>query len=174
MIRAVRANTGWTLVGEGADREVAARFVHELAAVGGRSSYTQRSYAMGLACFLRWLASTKKTLAEVTRKVIVAYTRTLTEPGRRPLSAASINHRLSVLASFFGWLLREEQEREGVRPRENPVPGPLDRPVHMVAGRDAPSRGRRAELRRRVALRVPRAVEPDTALKLVEAVRIPA
>jgi site-specific recombinase XerD len=169
MIRAVRADAGWTLVGDGEDREVAARFVYELAAVGGRSSYTQRSYAMGLACFLRWLASTKKTLAEVSQKVIVAYTRTLTEPGRRPLSAASINHRLSVLASFFGWLLREEEERSGAPPRENPVPGTPDRPVHTVAGRDAPPRRRRAELRRRVPIAVPRGIEPETASKLVEA-----
>ncbi|MDQ6669944.1 MAG: hypothetical protein M3069_04220 [Chloroflexota bacterium] len=42
----------WELVGDGADVQLAGEFVTELVATGG-SSYTQRSYAMGLALFLR-------------------------------------------------------------------------------------------------------------------------
>jgi len=86
MIRAQRLSDTWTVVGVGADVDVAAAFVGALS-TAGRSSYTQRSYAMGLAVFLRWLDLEALTLRDVNRAVIVRYTRALTS-GAQPLSPA--------------------------------------------------------------------------------------
>lgn len=168
MIRVVRSGAEWTLSSDGEDVRVARQFLHELIG-SGRSGYTQRSYAQGLAAFLRWLAEAKVGVGQVTRRVIVGYTRSLVD-GARPLAAASINHRLSVLSSFFSWLLLLEEPRDGDVPRLNPVPAPVDRPIHRVAGRDAPAR-RRAELRRRIPIRSPRALETETAAQLVQATK---
>jgi hypothetical protein len=40
-----------------------------------------------------------------------------------------------------------------------------------MAGRDAPTRGRTSEFRRRVPRRIPAQIDPATALKLIEAAR---
>lgn len=104
MIRVERVGAEWTMTGEGEDVRTAGQFVRELV-TSGRSSYTQRSYALGLAAFLRWLVQTDLELSQVTRQVIVRYTRALTQEAKQPLSAASVNHRLCVLSSFFAWLM---------------------------------------------------------------------
>ena len=167
MVRVERSGQGWALVGDGADVQVAGEFVRDVVTTGG-PSYTQRSYALELALFLRWLRQEDASLAEVTRTTIVRYVRSLVE-SPRPLSPASINHRLSVLSSFFAWRGARD-DGDGGRPAErgNPVPGATERPVHMAVGRDAPRR-ERAELRRRVPARVPRALEADAAALLVAA-----
>jgi site-specific recombinase XerD len=116
---------------------------------------------------LRWLGGEDLSLDQVTRSVIVRYTRSLVE-GERQLSAVSVNHRLSVLATFFAWLLERKGEAVDAGDARNPVPRVAERVLHRAAGRDEPRR-ERAELRRRVPVRVPRTVDADTVEKLRDA-----
>jgi integrase len=78
---------------------------------------------------------------------------------------------LSVLASFFAFLIRRDTDAsEGVWVgRTNPVPCQPDAEavVHRMVGRDAPVRRERAELRRRQPRRLPREVDPDVAELLI-------
>jgi integrase/recombinase XerD len=147
--------------------------------VCGRSSYTLRTYAARLEHFLRWLAARRIDLVEVGRCVVVEYVaefargeRDGVAVGRAP---ATINHRVSVLASFFAWLVERDRE-EGQGPwaqRVSPVP-PGAAPMaggHGMPGRDAPRRGRRGELRRRVPQRLPARVEPAEVQALLGAAR---
>lgn len=173
-----------------------ASFLAELA-LHGRSPYTQRAYAYGLADFLGWLADSKLTLEAVDRRLIGVYLTAFRhgevggacrrDPSRagqvNPLTRKAapgtvrrprtVNHRLSVLASFFAHLIGRDSERgEGPwRDRENPVPlaGGAGEARHGMAGRDAPRRGRRGELRQRVPKELPHEVEPALAPRLVEA-----
>jgi integrase len=84
-----------------------------------------------------------------------------------------VNHRLSLLASYFAFLIREDDEaREGKWfQRPNPISTEITGRRHGMAGRDAPTRGRSSEFRRRVARRIPEHLEPATAEKLIEAAR---
>ena len=101
--------------------------------------------------------------------MIVRYTRSPVDDAPQQLAPTSVNHRLSVLSSFFARLLaRGDELGDAVRARDNPVQGPLDRPLHLAAGRDA-LRRERAELRRRVPVRLPRAIDFETAARLVAA-----
>src|SRR5215207_11367757 len=75
---------------------------------------------------------------------------------------ADLNHRLSVLSSFFSFLI-ERDTRAGSgrwRGQMNPVPasgGGMG--THGSPGRDAPRRGRRGELCLRSQRRLPRAID---------------
>lgn len=88
--------------------------------------------------------------------------------GRAP---ATVNHRVSVLASFFAWLV----ERDGLAGdgpwvgRVSPVPpgSAAMKGGHGMPGRDAPRRGRRGELRRRVPQRMPARAEPVAFVALL-------
>jgi len=162
----------------------------------GRSAYTLRSYARGLAHFFGWLHTTGKRADNVTPQTVEAYIAFFsTEPkgGACPADPQkvgqinlrtrksappihrqprTINHQLSVLASFFSYCIQQDTER-GVgrwKHRANPVPaspsGNMN--AHGMPGRDAPRRGKPAELRRRVPRRIPRQVDPSLAQQLIE------
>jgi len=122
---------------------------------------------MALALFLRWLDGEGARLGDVDRSTIVRYVRALVVEPSQPLSAATVNHRLSVLRTFFAWYVTRNQQD---RPHTlmNPVPGPEERVLHRAAGRDAPQRFR-AELRRRAPVRVPRSLDSVDAGRLVDA-----
>lgn len=158
--------------------EDALRFLESLAA-RGRSSYTMRSYALGLAHFLEWFAARAIRLADVGRAELADYVAGFArnEVDGVPVgrAAATVNHRVSALASFFGWLI----ERDGLAGtgawlgRTSPVPPGS---AAMAGGRgmpgcDAPRRGRRGELRRRVPQRLPARAEPDAVAAVLEAAR---
>jgi integrase/recombinase XerD len=145
----------------------------------GSSSYTARTYGLGLLHFLGWLASRGVSLGAVDRGVIVAYVadfargeRTGVAVGRAP---ATINHRVSVLASFFAFLIdRDRLGGDGCwAAAVNPVPAGSSAMTggHGMPGRDAPRRGRRGELRRRVPLRLPARAEPDAVAALLAVAR---
>lgn len=74
--------------------------------VRGRSGYTLRSYRQGLVDFAGWLADEGVALAEVRRGHVAA------DVGKFVVAraAATVNHRLSVLASFFAFLLRRDTD----------------------------------------------------------------
>jgi site-specific recombinase XerC len=95
----------------------------------GRSGYTLRSYRLGLADFGRWLADEAPALPAVRRRHIEAYV------GKFGLgrAATTVNHRLSVLASFFAFLIRRDTEvGDG----------------HLAAGKNLGITGRRRPRRR--------------------------
>jgi hypothetical protein len=121
----------------------------------GRSAYTLRSYAGGLAHFFGWLRTSGKQADQVTRHIVGQYiaafsqapkycpgTRRVRETGpaikdgrtggsgesRRP---RTINHRLSVLASFFAFCIRRDQDRGSGAwfQRANPI-----YPQHSLSG----------------------------------------
>lgn len=163
----------------------------------GRSAYTLRAYALGLADFCAWLHAAGLPLDAVTRQTIDAYLMDFAsgvKGGACPVDPArtdrvnlltrktgpathrqprTVNHRLSVLASFFAALIRRDTEAGGGqwRGRANPVPSAADpsRGRHGMPGRDAPPRGRRGELRRRVPHRVPTALAPEVVEHLIAA-----
>jgi integrase len=84
-----------------------------------------------------------------------------------------VNHRLSVLASFFAFHIRRDDEA-GSGPwfqRVNPVTLTGIGPRHGMQGRDAPAARATSEFRRRVPRRIPPQIDPDTAVKLIEAAR---
>lgn len=151
--------------------------------IRGRSAYTLHSYAIGLADFLGWLRESEINIDEVTRHVIGQY---ITEFGNGPrggiVAAANpdvkrrprtVNHRLSVLASFFAFRIREDDEA-GEGPwfqRANPISPITVGPRHGMRGRDAIVRGAASEFRRRVPRRIPVQIDPANAVKLIDAAR---
>ena len=162
----------------------------------GRSGYTLRSYARGLAHFFDWLRTVGKQSDDATRHMVGQYIAAFSQapkyrPGTRHVPEASqpikdsrtrgsgesrrprtINHRLSVLASFFAFCIRRDQDR-GSGPwfqRANPIYSPAGTEGrHGLTGRDRPPRGRAGEFRRRVPREIPRSLDPVLAEKLIGA-----
>jgi integrase/recombinase XerD len=161
----------------------------------GRSAYTLRSYARGLAHFFGWLHTRQQQVDEVTSQTIEAYiaffstetkggacpsdphkaglinlrTRKSSPPARR--QPRTINHQLSVLASFFAYHIQRDTEQGLGRWKQqtNPVPASASKRnnAHGMPGRDAPRRGKAGELRRRVPHHFPRQIDPTLAKQLI-------
>lgn len=159
------------------------RFLSYLASCG-RSAYTLRSYATGLAHFFAWLLESKISADGVTRHVVGEYIAAFGQASpRRPLRSPqlhdihkkrqprTINHRLSVLASYFDFRIRQDEDRRrGVwHNRNNPVSMPVETHRHGMVGRDAPRRERTCEFRRRVPRKIPKPLEAGTAQQLIAA-----
>ncbi len=153
-------------------------------AARGRSAYTLRSYAAGLAHFFTWLLESKRRVDDVTRHVVQEYIASFGKaPPRRFLASRqppdsskkrqprTINHRLSVLASYFDYRIRQDQDsKQGTwHRRDNPVSMPVQAPRHGMIGRDAPPRERTSEFRRRVPRRIPKPIDSDAAQQLITA-----
>jgi site-specific recombinase XerD len=72
-----------------------------------------RTYALGIAHFLEWLAARAVRLVDVGRGDVVAYVGEFarSEVDGVPVgrAAATVNHRVSVLASFLAWLIERDQ-----------------------------------------------------------------
>ena len=160
-----------------------------------RSPYTVRAYARGLAHFVGWLHDAGVDIDAVTRPVIGQYIgafgrgsthrastrRTADRPvTNAPLGeraqvhegrqARTVNHRLSVLASYFAFRIRQDDGRgQGVWCRHsNPVSTPDEGMVHhRLTGRDQPARERRREFRRRVSRRLPARLDPLLIERLI-------
>lgn len=160
----------------------------------GRSSYTIRTYRFGLEDFTSWAAEKSRPLKEVRRRDVEDYidafrrgpkrNATTIDPTRagqvNPLTRKlypalerqprTVNHRLSVLSSFFAYLIARDEEAGPWHGRLNPVPsrlGPMSG-SHGAPGRDAVRRGPRAELRQRAPRRLVRTIEPELATDLIE------
>ncbi len=165
----------------------------------GRSAYTLRSYAHGLAHFFEWLHAVEQAVEDVVPQTVEAYIAALSTtpkggacPGdphtagqinsiTRKVAPAvhrqprTINHRLSVLAAFFAYRIQQDTE-QGSGPwvnRTNPVPGSPSgtHNPHGMPGRDAPKRGPAGDLRRRVPRQIHRLVEPALAEQFIATAR---
>ena len=91
-------------------------------------------------------------------------------PPNEGRQARTVNHRLSVLASYFAFRIRQDDDRgDGAwRQRSNPVSTPDDEIVsHRLTGRDQPVRERRREFRRRVPRRLPARLDPLLIERLI-------
>ncbi len=148
------------------------------------SVYTQRAYALGLAHFFTWLGANGVEPERATRQVIGRYIADFgaSEPGGavttraapKTRSARTVNHPLSVLASFFDFHIRRDTE-DGIGRwcgRTNPASGKLiDRELrHGMMGRDLPPRTpQRDGFRRRVPYEVPKRIEPEDVQRLIDA-----
>lgn len=172
-------------------------FLEDLAA-RGRASYTLQSYSLGLANFLSWLAGRGSGLESVDVRIVQEYVmafRVGAKTGAAPVrvlvagqlhpvtrkaypaverQSRTVNHRLSVLSSFFSFLIERDDRAESGpwRGRSNPVPaGGGGAGGHGSPGRDAPQRGRRGELRLRNPRRIPCGVEAGLAERLIDEAR---
>jgi len=138
----------------------------------GRSSYTLRSYQLGVEHFRRWLG--RRSLDDVTRSVIAEYVADFAAgPGRVAgdvRAPRTVNHRVAALAAFFGFLIERDTRRSAGRwrDRENPVPTGAGGPSHGMAGRDLPRRSR-LEMRRSEPRLLPRELDPAVAERLAAA-----
>jgi integrase/recombinase XerD len=147
------------------------------------SVYTQRAYAIGLAHFFNWLHRSQQDPDHVTRQIVGSYIAEFargrtqgavissrTDKARQP---RTINHRISVLSSYFDYCIRCDTE-DGRGPwngRVNPASGnPLaDAPRHGMIGRDLPQhRPHRDGFRRRVPRVVPQRLDPSEIQRLVD------
>jgi integrase/recombinase XerD len=162
----------------------------------GRSGYTLRSYATGLAHFFGWLHEAGIDVNGASRSVVGQYIGTFSRgskggacvgversgqgnEARRDRVIAeerqprTINHRLSVLASYFAYRIRLDEERGGgawfrrANPASTEDAGADTR--HRLRGRDLPLRRRTGEFRRRVPKRIPRQFDPGLAERLIDA-----
>jgi integrase/recombinase XerD len=151
--------------------------------VCGRSPYTLHSYAIGLADFFEWLRQADIAIDDVSRHVVGQYIGTFANGPRGGFAGnkhsgskrqpRTVNHRLSVLASYFAFLIRQDDEA-GEGPwfqRSNPVSTEGTAARHGMTGRDAPARHRGSEFRRRVPRRIPAQIDPDSGRKLIDAAR---
>jgi site-specific recombinase XerD len=147
------------------------------------SVYTQRAYAIGLAHFFSWLHSAGDDPDHVTRQIVGCYIAEFARGIRqgaisshatpKPRQPRTINHRISVLASYFDYCIRSDSE-DGEGPwnhRINPASGnPLaDVPRHGMVGRDLPPRVQHRDgFRRRVPRTFPRHLSPTEVQKLLD------
>src|SRR5271168_947517 len=120
----------------------------------GHSSYTRRSYALGVRHFIDWSIRRNLRPEQLTRSVIAQYVTAYLHPDNYILDrkARTINHRLSVVAGFIAFC----QERDQDRGPWLAIANPLAVDASSVSGRaewsrNAPvPRGRRVNFRRRV------------------------
>jgi site-specific recombinase XerD len=147
------------------------------------SVYTQRAYALGLVHFFNWLICSGVDPDHVTRQIvgnyIVEFARgskqgaVVSQSATKPRQARTINHRISVLSSYFDYRIRCDTEdgRGAWNGRINPATGnPLaEVPRHGMVGRDLPSRvHHRDGFRRRTPRTLPRRLEPSEIQKLID------
>ena len=85
-----------------------------------RSPYTILAYARGLAHFHGWCDEHGVCLAEVTPTTVQAYVEAFRWPGEGERAAATTNHRLSVLASYFDHLIAAKATRRNGATRPTP------------------------------------------------------
>jgi site-specific recombinase XerD len=132
-----------------------------------------------LAHFLEWAAARRVRLVHVERVDVAAYVgefaRNEVDGVAAGRAAPTVNHRVSALGSFFGWLIDRDRLADAGPwlDRVSPVPpgSAAMAGSHGMPGRDAPQRGRSGELRRRVAHRLPARAEPAAVAALVGAAR---
>lgn len=148
------------------------------------SIYTERMYSIGLAHFFTWLDDVGVNSNDITRQVIGRYVAhfsqskkegaVASQSGDKVRSPRTINHCLSVLASYFDFHIhRDTEDGDGLWcNRHNPISGKLLNQEfrHGMAYGDRPPRTRqRGGFRRRVSREIPERLEVADIEKLVDA-----
>jgi hypothetical protein len=115
----------------------------------------------------RLLAATSPSSRGVQSRVLLA------RSAEKPLQPRTINHRLSVLASYFEYCIRRDTEdgRGPWKGRINQASGnPLTEELsHGMIGRDLPARQRQRDgFRRRIPRTLPKVLEPTAIQKLID------
>lgn len=128
-------------------------------AAGGVSPATVRSYAYDLLRWWRWLGTARLSWSAVERVHVRDFVLWMRQP--RPagggLGPATINHCLTVMASFY-----DEHVRAGTGPKRSPVPASGDGRESAHKSPMEPFRhGRRAPLRQRVPDVSPRGLRDE-------------
>lgn len=147
------------------------------------SAYTQRAYAIGLAHFFSWLHASGGDPDRITRQIVDSYiaefargtkqSAVVLRSAQNPRQPRTINHRLSVLTSYFEYCIRCDTEdgRGSWNGRINPVSGnpPTEALSHGMIGRDLPPRKHQRDgFRRSVPRTLPAILEPVAIQKLIE------
>lgn len=150
------------------------------------SVYTQRAYSIALAHFFNWLHFSGVDPDQVSRQIVGNYILEFSRGSKqgavvsrsalKPRQARTINHRISVLTSYFEYCIRcDTEDGQGAwNGRINPASGnPLaEVPRHGMVGRDLPSRKQQRDaFRRRTPHTVPRRLEPREIQKLIDTAR---
>lgn len=179
------SNSGWQLVGDGADRF---GLVNEYLAYLADRNYsprTIRTYGFGLLAFCRWLADAKLDLSEVTTDVLLRFLaacrteRVSGRPGgpnvvgmngRRTdtLSPATVNLRLAAVSGLFSF--------RSMRDADSPNPVPRGREAKRLSAGErggmlahvSRSPKRRSPLRVRDAKRLPKTLDHRQVVSLLE------
>ena len=166
---------------QGLSVEACDRFLTDLS-LRDCSVYTQRAYAIGLAHFFSWLQTSGSNPDRVTRQIVGSYIAEFARStkqgavGSRSVRTArqprTINHRLSVLASYFDYCIRcDTEDGQGSWCRRiNPASGnPLTEELrHGMLGRDLPPRARQRDgFRRRIPRTFPKNLEPAAVQQLI-------
>lgn len=136
--------------------------------LNGRSPYTVRSYALGLAHYHSWILASGRLLECVSPSDVAIYIAAYRDEGSAP-GPATTNHRLTVLSGYYAFLIGSRAGEPAWAGKKNPVPIAVDgdraRPMHM-----RPRRAR-ADLRRRVPRRVHRHLDVVEIAALFDAAR---
>lgn len=141
---------------EGNKQPDVAEYLYSLT-LNGRSAYTVRSYALGLAHFHSWIRANGMTLLATSpsdiSSYIASYRAAPTAPG-----PATTNHRLTVVSSYYCFLIRSRSNDAAWASKRNPVPV-AERDDRSIPMRARPRRTR-ADLRQRIPRRVHRQLGP--------------
>ena len=165
-------------------------------AVRGRSGYTLRSYGAGLAHFFGWVEDRGLNVNDMSRQLVGEYivgfaggpkidSRVHSATSRPPFQSSgdrhsagrqprTINHRVSLLASYFSYRIQTDQDRcSGAWfQRDNPAAATIPETVGHLnpGGRDFAGRRRRtSDFRRRVPRKVPKGLNPGQIIRLIDA-----
>jgi site-specific recombinase XerD len=149
------------LDGHGVEVSEVTEYLRSLVA-NGASPASLRSYAMALLRWWRFLKAIGLTWDRVSAVDVRDFVLWMRSAGRRRCgyAPATINHNLTVLRAFYA-----DRIAAGSGPVVNPVPEPMGRrgqrpqahhnPMHL------PERHRRAPLRQKIPVRVPRGLPDD-------------
>ena len=119
----------------------------------GHSSYTRRSYALGVRHFTDWSVRRRLLPGQLTRTVIAQYVASYLRPRNSSVDrkARTINYRLSVVAGFIAFCIERDQDY-GLGPWRA-IANPLAVNDSFVSGHTEWMRGTRVPLGRRVNFR---------------------
>jgi site-specific recombinase XerD len=182
-----RSGDGWVLDGPGAEAFEEVNEYLSYLVDRNYSPATVRSYGFGLLALCRWLASEDLALAAVTTDVLLRFLaacrreRVAGRPGgnvvrldgRRAdgLAAASVNLRLAAASGLFGFVSMRDPSRANPVPRgrEARHRSPGERGGLLAHVARAPKR--RSALRVREPRRLPKALDRDEVVVLLESLR---
>lgn len=182
-----RDGDGWVLGGAGAERFGLANEYLSYLADRNYSTQTVRAYGFGLLAFCRWLAAEEIELSAVTTDVLLRFLaacrqeRVAGRPGPNVvrlhggradgLAPATVNHRLAAVSGLFGFRSMRDPEVSNPVPRGKETRRLSSGERNGLLAHVARRPKHRSALRVREPQRLPRALERDEVVALVESLR---